>query len=65
MGPDLSMRTIYGTFSIEYLMLTLLIFVLQVMYLWLGRSCNEVFIRDVLGFPDYTSIPASMVSVYV
>lgn len=30
------------------------------MYLWLGRSCNEVFIRDVLGCPDYTSIPASM-----
>lgn len=36
-------------------------FVLQVMYLWLGKDCNEVFIKDVLGCPDYTSIPASMV----
>ncbi|KAF4092382.1 hypothetical protein AMELA_G00020400 [Ameiurus melas] len=30
------------------------------MYLWLGRNCNEVFIRDVLGCPDYASIPASL-----
>ncbi|TSK87426.1 Protein transport protein Sec24B [Bagarius yarrelli] len=32
----------------------------SMMYLWLGRSCNEVFIRDVFGCPDYTSIPVSM-----
>ncbi|GAA6092873.1 protein transport protein Sec24B isoform X1 [Tachysurus ichikawai] len=32
----------------------------SVMYLWLGRSCNEMFIRDVLGCSDYTSIPVSM-----
>ncbi|XP_053095166.1 protein transport protein Sec24B isoform X2 [Pangasianodon hypophthalmus] len=35
----------------------------SVMYLWLGRNCNEVFIRDVLGCPDYTSIPASMTEI--
>ncbi|XP_060757186.1 protein transport protein Sec24B isoform X3 [Neoarius graeffei] len=35
----------------------------SVMYLWLGRNCNEVFVRDVLGFPDYTSIPASLTEI--
>ncbi|XP_046721884.1 protein transport protein Sec24B isoform X2 [Silurus meridionalis] len=33
------------------------------MYLWLGRSCNEAFIRDVLGCTDYTSVPVSMVEL--
>ncbi|KAK2829111.1 hypothetical protein Q7C36_017101 [Tachysurus vachellii] len=32
----------------------------SVMYLWMGRSCNEMFIRDVLGCSDYTSIPVNM-----
>ncbi|XP_027027583.2 protein transport protein Sec24B isoform X3 [Tachysurus fulvidraco] len=32
----------------------------SVMYLWLGRSCNVLFIRDVLGCNDYTSIPVNM-----
>lgn len=34
----------------------------QVFYLWIGRCCNEMFIRDVLGCPSYASIPPNMVS---
>ncbi|CAG04702.1 unnamed protein product [Tetraodon nigroviridis] len=34
---------------------------LQVFYLWIGKSCSEMFIRDVLGCPDYASIPPNMV----
>lgn len=34
---------------------------LQVFYLWIGKCCNEMFIRDVLGCPDYASIPPNMV----
>ncbi|KAM8848153.1 protein transport protein Sec24B [Synchiropus picturatus] len=29
-------------------------------YLWVGKCCNEMFIRDVLGFPNHASIPPSM-----
>ncbi|XP_054453497.1 protein transport protein Sec24B isoform X2 [Anoplopoma fimbria] len=29
-------------------------------YLWIGKCCNDMFIRDVLGCPNYTSIPANM-----
>ncbi|XP_074505144.1 protein transport protein Sec24B isoform X2 [Sebastes fasciatus] len=32
----------------------------NVFYLWIGKSCNEVFIRDVLGCPNYASIPPNM-----
>ncbi|XP_076005249.1 protein transport protein Sec24B isoform X2 [Genypterus blacodes] len=32
----------------------------NVFYLWIGKCCNEMFIRDVLGCPDYVSIPANM-----
>ncbi|XP_076844603.1 protein transport protein Sec24B isoform X2 [Brachyhypopomus gauderio] len=32
----------------------------SVMYLWLGKCCDEMFIRDVLGYPDYSSIPPNM-----
>ncbi|KAM9457408.1 protein transport protein Sec24B isoform 1-T1 [Clarias gariepinus] len=35
----------------------------SVMYLWLGRGCNEVFIRDVLGCSDYPSVPVSMTEI--
>lgn len=35
---------------------------LQVFYLWIGKCCNEMFIRDVLGCPNYASVPANMVS---
>lgn len=34
----------------------------QVFYLWIGRSCSEMFIRDVLGRANYASIPPDMVS---
>ncbi|XP_037635156.1 protein transport protein Sec24B isoform X2 [Sebastes umbrosus] len=32
----------------------------NVFYLWIGKSCNEIFIRDVLGCPNYASIPPNM-----
>ncbi|XP_034545344.1 protein transport protein Sec24B isoform X2 [Notolabrus celidotus] len=31
-----------------------------VFYLWIGKCCNEMFIRDVLGVPSYASIPPNM-----
>ncbi|XP_075904184.1 protein transport protein Sec24A isoform X2 [Nelusetta ayraudi] len=31
-----------------------------VFYLWIGRSCSEMFIRDVLGRANYASIPPDM-----
>uniref|UniRef100_A0A8C8JU64 SEC24 homolog B, COPII coat complex component n=1 Tax=Oncorhynchus tshawytscha TaxID=74940 RepID=A0A8C8JU64_ONCTS len=34
----------------------------SVFYLWIGKCCNDVFIRDVLGCPNHASIPPSMVS---
>uniref|UniRef100_A0A672NGM0 Protein transport protein Sec24B-like n=1 Tax=Sinocyclocheilus grahami TaxID=75366 RepID=A0A672NGM0_SINGR len=37
----------------------------SVMYLWVGKCCNEMFIRDLLGFPNYASLPSNMVSVCV
>ncbi|XP_050983261.1 protein transport protein Sec24B isoform X1 [Labeo rohita] len=35
----------------------------SVMYLWVGKCCNETFIRDVLGFPNYASLPSSMTEI--
>lgn len=32
----------------------------NVFYLWIGKCCNEIFIRDVLGCPNYASIPPNM-----
>ncbi|KAL4641601.1 protein transport protein Sec24B isoform X4 [Arapaima gigas] len=32
----------------------------SVLYLWVGRSCNELFIRDVLGCPNHAAIPQNM-----
>ncbi|XP_045886686.1 protein transport protein Sec24B isoform X4 [Micropterus dolomieu] len=32
----------------------------NVFYLWIGKCCNEMFIRDVLGCPNYASIPTNM-----
>ncbi|KAM9849631.1 protein transport protein Sec24B [Aulostomus maculatus] len=32
----------------------------NVFYLWIGKCCHEMFIRDVLGCPNYASIPANM-----
>ncbi|XP_076595160.1 protein transport protein Sec24B isoform X3 [Chaetodon auriga] len=31
-----------------------------VFYLWIGKCCNDMFIRDVLGCPNYASIPPNM-----
>ncbi|XP_001921634.4 protein transport protein Sec24B isoform X1 [Danio rerio] len=35
----------------------------SVMYLWVGKCCNEMFIRDVMGFPNYASLPSSMTEI--
>ncbi|XP_051514402.1 protein transport protein Sec24B-like isoform X5 [Myxocyprinus asiaticus] len=35
----------------------------SVMYLWVGKCCNEMFVRDVLGCPNYASIPSSMTEI--
>uniref|UniRef100_A0A8C2ZVF8 SEC24 homolog B, COPII coat complex component n=1 Tax=Cyclopterus lumpus TaxID=8103 RepID=A0A8C2ZVF8_CYCLU len=35
----------------------------NVFYLWIGKSCDHLFIQDVLGFPDYASIPATMTHI--
>uniref|UniRef100_A0AAQ4PSQ0 SEC24 homolog B, COPII coat complex component n=1 Tax=Gasterosteus aculeatus aculeatus TaxID=481459 RepID=A0AAQ4PSQ0_GASAC len=32
----------------------------NVFYLWIGKSCSDVFIRDVLGCSSYASIPENM-----
>ncbi|XP_023651648.1 protein transport protein Sec24B isoform X3 [Paramormyrops kingsleyae] len=32
----------------------------SLLYLWVGKSCSEPFIRDVLGCPDHSSIPQNM-----
>ncbi|XP_024116154.1 protein transport protein Sec24B isoform X2 [Oryzias melastigma] len=32
----------------------------NVFYLWVGKCCSETFIRDVLGCPNYASIPPNM-----
>ncbi|XP_061542036.1 protein transport protein Sec24B isoform X2 [Phycodurus eques] len=32
----------------------------SVFYLWVGKCCNEMFIRDVLEYPNYASIPTNM-----
>ncbi|XP_068450543.1 protein transport protein Sec24B isoform X2 [Clinocottus analis] len=32
----------------------------NVFYLWIGKNCDDLFIQDVLGCPDFASIPANM-----
>ncbi|XP_061690846.1 protein transport protein Sec24B [Syngnathoides biaculeatus] len=32
----------------------------SVFYLWIGKCCNETFIRDLLDYPNYASIPPNM-----
>lgn len=29
-------------------------------YLWVGRNCDTTFLKDVLGFPNYASVPQKM-----
>ncbi|KAI1888244.1 hypothetical protein AGOR_G00183030 [Albula goreensis] len=35
----------------------------NVMYLWVGRGCSELFIRDVLGCQNHASIPQNMTQI--
>lgn len=35
----------------------------SVFYLWIGKLCNEMFIRDVLGVPNYAAIPPNMTQI--
>ncbi|CAB1325503.1 unnamed protein product [Coregonus sp. 'balchen'] len=35
----------------------------SVFYLWIGKCCNEMFIRDVLGCPNHASIPPNMTQI--
>ncbi|XP_054996970.1 protein transport protein Sec24B isoform X2 [Sorex araneus] len=32
----------------------------SVFYIWIGKGCNSNFIEDVLGYPDFASIPQKM-----
>uniref|UniRef100_A0A673ATB9 Protein transport protein Sec24B-like n=1 Tax=Sphaeramia orbicularis TaxID=375764 RepID=A0A673ATB9_9TELE len=36
----------------------------NVFYLWIGKCCSDMFIRDVLGIPNYASIPPNMFILY-
>ncbi|XP_053317480.1 protein transport protein Sec24B isoform X2 [Spea bombifrons] len=33
------------------------------LYLWVGRNCDANFLMDVLGFPNYASVPQRMTSL--
>ncbi|KAJ8377863.1 hypothetical protein AAFF_G00250950 [Aldrovandia affinis] len=35
----------------------------NVLYLWVGRGCSELFIRDVLGCQNHASIPQNMTRI--
>ncbi|KAL0974263.1 hypothetical protein UPYG_G00217910 [Umbra pygmaea] len=35
----------------------------SVFYLWIGKCCNDMFIRDVLGCPNHASIPTNMTQI--
>uniref|UniRef100_A0A8U7MJU3 SEC24 homolog B, COPII coat complex component n=1 Tax=Corvus moneduloides TaxID=1196302 RepID=A0A8U7MJU3_CORMO len=32
----------------------------SVFYLWIGKNCDNNFIKDVLGYPNYASVPQKM-----
>ncbi|XP_036265118.1 protein transport protein Sec24B isoform X5 [Pipistrellus kuhlii] len=32
----------------------------EVFYIWVGKSCDNTFIEDVLGYPNFASIPQKM-----
>ncbi|XP_066488496.1 protein transport protein Sec24B isoform X2 [Tiliqua scincoides] len=34
----------------------------SIFYLWIGRSCDN-FIKDVLGYPNYSSIPQTLIQL--
>lgn len=33
----------------------------KVMYLWIGRNCNPIFLTQVLGVPNYAAVPDNLV----
>ncbi|KAJ8015533.1 hypothetical protein DPEC_G00027120 [Dallia pectoralis] len=35
----------------------------SVFYLWIGKCCNQMFIREVLGCPNHASIPSNMTHI--
>lgn len=37
----------------------------SIFYIWIGKSCDSNFIEDVLGYPDFASIPQKMVSGFI
>ncbi|KFP79168.1 Protein transport protein Sec24B, partial [Acanthisitta chloris] len=32
----------------------------SIFYIWIGRNCDNNFIKDVLGYPNYASVPQKM-----
>ncbi|XP_066042344.1 protein transport protein Sec24B isoform X3 [Chamaea fasciata] len=32
----------------------------SIFYLWIGKNCDNNFIKDVLGYPNYASVPQKM-----
>ncbi|XP_069711615.1 protein transport protein Sec24B isoform X3 [Phaenicophaeus curvirostris] len=35
----------------------------SIFYIWIGKNCDNNFIKDVLGYPNYASVPQKMVGV--
>lgn len=48
-------------FCVGLMLLMLLLAIFQVMFLWIGKNCGQSFISQVLGVPNYGSIPQNMV----
>ncbi|XP_061441405.1 protein transport protein Sec24B isoform X2 [Rhineura floridana] len=32
----------------------------SILYIWIGRSCDNNFIKDVLGYPNYSAVPQKL-----
>ncbi|KAM6071845.1 protein transport protein Sec24B isoform 3-T3 [Theristicus caerulescens] len=32
----------------------------EIFYIWIGKNCDNNFIKDVLGYPNYASVPQKM-----
>lgn len=45
-------------------LMLVLLGIFQVMFLWIGKNCGQSFISQVLGVPNYGSIPQNMVRAY-
>ncbi|XP_069097270.1 protein transport protein Sec24B isoform X4 [Pleurodeles waltl] len=35
----------------------------SILYLWVGKRCDDTFIKDVLGFPNYSSVPQKLMQL--